>query len=174
MEGQAPNLEELQKNLRHQLTLYRQLVDLLRDEKEHIVAVRMKEVRESTYSKEALLDEVHREEFRRLKWVKEAATFLQIKESEVTMEVIATRIGATDQFETLMSLKLALTHMVKKAREMNADNRALVETALKDAQALKRNILGLSSDQPQVYGPKGNMGSTGPREQGARFLSKEA
>jgi flagellar biosynthesis/type III secretory pathway chaperone len=173
MEGQAPNLEELQKNLRHQLTLYRQLVDLLRDEKDHIVGVRLKEVRESTYTKEALLDEVHREEFRRLKWVKEVASFLKVKENEVTMEVIATRIGATDQFEALMSLKLALTHMVKKAREMNADNRALVETALRDAQALKRNILGLSSDQPQVYGPKGNMGN-GPREQGARFLSKEA
>jgi len=173
MEGQAPNLEELQKNLRHQLSLYRQLVDLLREEKEHIVGVRLKEVRECTYSKEALLDEVYREEYRRQKWVKEAAGFLGIPEAEVTMEIVASRIAPTDQFETLVSLKLALTHMVKKAREMNSDNRALVESALRDAQQLKRNILGLSSDQAQVYGPKGNMGS-GAREQGARFLSKEA
>lgn len=173
MEGQAPSLEELQKNLRHQLSLYRQLVDLLREEKEHIVGVRLKEVRECTYSKEALLDEVYREEYRRQKWVKEAAVFLGIPEAEVTMEIVASRIAPNDQFETLVSLKLALTHLVKKAREMNNDNRALVESALKDAQQLKRNILGLSSDQAQVYGPKGNMGS-GAREQGARFLSKEA
>jgi len=173
MEGQAPNLDELQKNLRHQLTLYRQLVDLLREEKEHIVAVRLKDVRESTYSKEALLDEVHREEFRRQRWVKEAASFLGISPPEVTMEVIATHIAPRELHESLISLKLTLTHMVKKAKEMNEENKLLVESALKDAQTMKRNILGLTSDQAQVYGPKGNMGSS-TREQGARFLSKEA
>lgn len=173
MEGQAPNLEELDKNLRHQLAIYRQLVDLLREEKEHVVGVRLKELRESTYSKEALLDEAHREEFRRQKWVKEAAQFLSMSEKEITIEVIATRLAEPAQYEGIVSLKLALVHMVRKAREMNYENRLLVESALKDAQQLKRNILGLSSDQAQVYGPKGNMGS-GTREQGARFLSKEA
>ena len=173
MEGLAPNLEELQKNLRHQLTIYRQLVDLLRVEREHIIAVRFKEIRECTYSKEALLDEIQREEFRRIRWVKEASLFLGLPEKEVTMEVVATRIGASEQFEQFFSLKQAMLHMVKKARDMNQDNQALVESALKDAQQLKRNILGLSSDQPQVYGPKGNMGGQA-REQGARFFNKEA
>lgn len=173
MEGQAPSIDELQKNLRHQLTLYRQLVDLLRAEREHIVAVRFKEIRESTYSKEALLDEIQREEFRRVRWVKEAANFLGVLEKDLTMELVASRIGAPEQFEGLMSLKHTMVHMVKKAREMNQDNQALVESALKDAQQLKRNILGLSSDQPQVYGPKGNMGGQA-REQGARFFNKEA
>jgi hypothetical protein len=148
-------------------------VDLLREEKEHIVGVRLKELRECTYAKEALLDEPHREEYRRRRWSMETASFLGVQEKDVTMELIATRIAPADQYEPLMSLKLALLHMVKKAGEMNSDNKALVESALKDAQQMKRNILGLTSDQAQVYGPKGNMGS-GAREQGARFLSKEA
>lgn len=173
MEGQAPSLEELQKNLRHQLALYRQLVDLLRDEKDHIVGVRLKEVRECTYSKEALLDEIHREEFRRQRWSKEAASFLGLPVTEMTMDIVAARIAPPDQHEQVISLKLALTHMVKKAKEMNAENRALVESALRDAQELKKNVLGLSSDRPQVYGPKGSMGS-GVADRGARFLSKEA
>lgn len=173
MEGQAPNLEELQKNLRHQLTLYRQLVELLREEKEHVVGVKLKEIREATYAKEAILDEIHREEFRRRKWAREAAAFLGLLESEVTMEVIASRIGGKEHYEPLMSLKTTLSHIVKKAKEMNLENKALVESALKDAQELKRNILGISSEQPQVYGPKGSMGG-GPRDQSARFLSKEA
>lgn len=173
MEGQSPNLDELQKNLRHQLTLYRQLIELLRDEKEHVVGVRLKEIREATYAKEAILDEIHREEFRRRKWTREAAAFLGVQESEITMELIASRIGGSEHYESLMSLKTTLSHIVKKAKEMNLENRALVESALKDAQELKRNILGISSDQPQTYGPKGNMGG-GPRDQGARFLSKEA
>jgi flagellar biosynthesis/type III secretory pathway chaperone len=173
MEGIAPNLEELVKNLKHQLALYRQLVDLLREEKEHLIKVSLKEVRECTYSKEALLDEIHREEFRRKKWNQEAAAFLQMKDSEITMEIVATKIASTDQFESLMSLKLALQHLVKKAAEMNVDNKALIESALKDANQLKKNILGLTSDMAQVYGPKGNMGS-GAKEQGARFFNKEA
>jgi flagellar biosynthesis/type III secretory pathway chaperone len=173
MEGQAPNLEELQNNLKHQLSLYRQLVDLLREEKEHVIAVRFKEIREATYAKEAILDEVHREEFRRLKWTAEAARFLGVNEKEITMEMVATHIGGPTLFESLMSLKNALSHMLKKAKEMNLENKALVESALNDTQVMKRNILGLSSDKPQTYGPKGNMGGNG-REQGARFLSKEA
>ncbi len=47
MEG--PNLDELLKNLKHQLALYRQLVDLLRVEREHVVGVNLKEIREATY-----------------------------------------------------------------------------------------------------------------------------
>lgn len=173
MEGQIPNLEELQKNLRHQLTLYRRLVDLLREEKEHIIAIRLKDVRESTYSKEAILDEIHREEFRRRKWVADAAKFLGIPEKDITMEIVAAKLAPPEQYEGLVSLKLTLLHLVKKARDMNQDCRALVESALKDAQQMKRNILGLSSDQAQTYGPKGSMDNNG-REQGARFLSKEA
>ena len=171
MEGQSPSLEELQNNLRHQLTLYRQLVDVLRDEKDHLVAVRFKEIREATYAKEALFDEIQREEFRRRKWVGQAAPFLGVAEKDVTMELIAAKIGGPENFEALISLRNALQVMVKKAKDMNGDNKRLVERALLEAQALKRNILGLSSEQPQVYGPKGNMG-TNPRDSSARFLNK--
>jgi flagellar biosynthesis/type III secretory pathway chaperone len=170
MEG--PNLDELQKNLRHQLQLYRQLVDVLRVEKDHLVAVHFKEIREATYAKEALFDEIQREEFRRRKWVQAAAPVLGVSEKDVTMELIAAKWGGSELYEPLVSLKNALLMMVKKAREMTLDNKRLVESALKDAQELKRNILGLSSEQPQVYGPKGSMGNN-PRDQSARFLNKD-
>jgi flagellar biosynthesis/type III secretory pathway chaperone len=170
-ERQPPDLEELRNNLNHQLALYRQLIDVLRDEREHLIAVRFKEIREATYSKEAIFDEVHREEFRRLRWVRQAAAFLGVAEKEVTMELVAEKIGGPEQFESLISLRNAILHMVKKAKEMNLDNKRLVESALKDAQELKRNILGLSSEQPQVYGPKGQIGGN-PRDQSARFLNK--
>jgi flagellar biosynthesis/type III secretory pathway chaperone len=172
MDGLAPDLEELTKNLKHQLTLYRQLVDLLRSEREHIVAVRLKDIREATYSKEAILDETQREEFRRMRWVKQAATFLGIAEKDLTMEMVAAKIGGPEQYESMFSLKQTLLVMVKKARDMNKENQLLVTAALKDAHQLKKNILGLSSDQPQVYGAKGNMGSA-VRDQSARFLNKE-
>lgn len=171
MEGQSPNLDELQKNLRHQLGLYKQLVEVLRAEREHIVGVRFKEIRESTYAKEALLDELHREEFRRQKWVQQAAAFLQMKPEDVTMEIVAAKIGGPDLFEPLISLRNSLLHMVGKAKEMNFDNKRLVEVALKDSQELKKNILGLSSDKPQTYGPKGAMGNN-QRDHSARFLNK--
>ncbi len=172
MEGQAPDLEELQKNLRHQLSLYRQLVDVLRDEKEHLIAVRFREIRECTYSKEALLDEAHREEFRRHKWTQRAALFLGVSLQDVTMELVATKIGGPELYEPLVSLRNALVHLVRKAKEMNSDNKRIVESALVDAQELKKNILGLSSEKPQLYGPKGSMGSDS-RDHSARFLNKD-
>jgi flagellar biosynthesis/type III secretory pathway chaperone len=171
MSMEGPKLEELQNNLRHQLTLFRQLVDVLRDEKEHLVAVRFKEIRESTYAKEALFDEIQREEFRRKKWVGLAAQVIGMNEKDVTMEAIASKFAGPENYESLISLRNALQVMVKKAKDMNGDNKRLVEKALVEAQALKRNILGLSSEQPQVYGPKGNMG-TNPRDSSARFLNK--
>ncbi|HEY8278242.1 MAG TPA: flagellar protein FlgN [Bdellovibrionota bacterium] len=171
MDGQSPNLDELQKNLKQQLTLYRQLVDVLRDEREHLVGVRFKEIREATYAKEAIFDEIQREEFRRKKWTQQAATVLGVPEKDVTMELVASKLFS-EHFEALISLKNTLLHMVRKAKEMNADNKRLVESALKDADVLKRNILGLSSDKPQVYGPKGNMGGSG-RDHSARFLNKD-
>ncbi len=169
-EKRPPNLEELQNNLKHQLSLYRQLVDLLREEKEHLIGARLKEIREATYSKEAIFDEIHREEFRRQRWVRQAAAFLSIGEKEITLELVAGKIWP-EHFESLISLRNAMLHMVKKAREMNLDNKLLVEQALLDTQEMKRNILGLSSEQPQVYGPKGAMG-TNPRDTSARFLNK--
>lgn len=172
MEGQAPNLDELQKNLRHQLTLYRQLIDVLREEREHLVAVRFKEIRESTYAKEAILDEIHREEFRRQKWVQQAAAFLGMDAKEITVEIIASKIGGPERYEPLVSLKHTLIHMVTKAKEMNFESKRLVESALKDSQELKKNILGISSEKPQVYGPKGNIGSN-TRDHSARFLNKD-
>ncbi len=172
MEGLVPKIEELVASLKHQITLHRQLTELLREEKEHLIAVRFKDIREATYSKEAILDEIRREEFRRQSWTNEAAKAIGIPGKEITMEMIATKIAAPEQFEPLMSLRNTLLVMIKKTREMNHENKRLVENAIKDANELKRNLLGFSSGQPQVYGPKGNIGAV--RDQSARFLSKEA
>jgi flagellar biosynthesis/type III secretory pathway chaperone len=171
MEGLIPKIEELTANLKHQITLHRQLTDLLREEKEHLLAVRFKEIREATYAKEAILDEVRREEFRRQAWTSEAAKAIGISPQEITMEIVANKI-APEQFESLMSLKNTLLVLIKKTRDMNNDNKRLVEAAIKDTNEMKRNLLGISSGQPQTYGPKGNIGAV--RDQSARFLSKEA
>jgi flagellar biosynthesis/type III secretory pathway chaperone len=173
MDGQSIDFEFLQQVLRKQLALYRQLVDLLRAEREHVVAVGLKEIREDTYGKEALIDEIQREEAKRRRWLAEAAPLFGFTEAECSLERIAQHKLASAQAETLLSVRQALLHLVRKAQEMNEDNRRLVESALKDAEQLKRNVLGLSSDQPQVYGPRGAMSTVGP-DRSARFLSKEA
>lgn len=172
MEGEIPSLEELLKNLKHQVTLYRRLIDLCREEKTLIVGAKFKELRDATYSKEALIDEIQREEFRRKRWVADAARVHGLNETEVTLDMIGNRIAPRDQWEPILSLKNTLLVLVKRAAEMNRDNRALVENALRDAQQMKKNVLGLSSDAPQTYGPKGNMG--GFADKSARLLNKEA
>jgi flagellar biosynthesis/type III secretory pathway chaperone len=170
MEGVAPNIEELVRNLRHQISLYRQLLDLVREERLQVVELKYKELRESTFSKEALIDEIQREEQRRKLWVHSAAQFIGLPEKDTTLEIIASRI-AREQYEALMSLKNTLVVLVKKSRELNEDNRKLVEAALRDTQEMKKNVLGLTSEQAKVYGPRGQMNT---KENTSRILNKEA
>ncbi len=171
MEGQAPNIEELLNNLRHQLSLYKRLVDLCRVEREYLVGAKLKELRDCTYEKEALLDEIQREEYRRKRWVATAAEIIGVPETDVTLEIIGNKLAPRDMWEPILSLKNTLQVLIKKSAEMNKENRALAERALREANNMKRNILGLSSDQPQVYGPKGNMGAI--QDKSARLLNKE-
>lgn len=172
MEGQVPSIEELLKNLKHQVTLYKRLVDLCREERKQLVEVKLKELRDSTYAKEALLDEIQREEYRRSRWVADAAKLIGIPEKDVTLEIIGDKLAPKEMWEPILSLKNTLLVLIKKCAEMNKDNRRLAEGALRDAQQMKRNVLGLTSDQPQVYGPKGNMGAIADKS--ARLLNKEA
>lgn len=171
MDGAVPNIEELLRNLKHQTQLYKQLSDIVRDEREHIIAVNHKEIRESTYAKEAVIDEIQREEQRRLAWLDQLAVSLGRPPIELTIEAVAKMHPA--QSEQLLTLKNALLLLVRKAKEANLDNKRLVEIALNDAQELKRNILGLVSDKPQVYGPNGQMGGKRP-ENNSRMVDKEA
>jgi flagellar biosynthesis/type III secretory pathway chaperone len=115
MDAVVPNLEELLKNLNHQFALYRQLVDIVRAERECIVGVKVKELRELTYSKEALVDEIQREETRRQFWLKDAAKSLGLKPSELTMDIVAAKF-APERYEAMMSLKNALVVLVKKIK----------------------------------------------------------
>ncbi|MCO5142366.1 MAG: flagellar protein FlgN [Oligoflexia bacterium] len=167
------SIEILTNNLKHQLSLYRQLIDLLRVEKEQIISINLKELRNSTYSKEAILDEITREEQRRKAWCAEAAQSMGVEEKIVTIEWIVAKIATGSEVDQLLSLKQALSHLVIKAREMNLENQALVKSALVDAQEMKKNILGLTTDQPKVYGKNGQLGPSS-NDKNPRFLSKEA
>lgn len=173
---QAQNLNSIEllvNNLKHQLSLYRQLIDLLRVEKEQIIGVNLKELRNSTYSKEAILDEISREEQRRKAWCLDAAKTSGIEEKNITIEWVVSNMATGQEVDQLLSLKQALSHLILKAREMNLDNQSLVKSALVDAQEMKKNILGLSTDQPKVYGKNGQIGSPS-NDKNPRFLSKEA
>ena len=171
MEGVIPNIDELFRNLRHQVDLYKRLIDVLRDERQHIVTFKCRELRDATFSKEAIIDEIQREESRRTKWMQDAAKVLSVEVKDVTLEMIAGKF-AREHYEPLITLKNLLLMLLKKTKEFNEDNRALVEMALKDTQEMKKNILGMTTEKPQVYGPKGSMGQG--RETTSRILNKEA
>ena len=175
MEGTIPKIEDLTKTLKQQLHLHKQLLDLLRVEYEAVVGAKIKDLRDATYAKEAILDEIHREERRRQMWLQELAATVKIPAAELTLEKVAAYYP--EQFESLISLRQALIVLIKKAKEQNADNKRLVEVALADTQELKKNILGLTDEKPQVYGPKGQMAQragNNNKEQQQGILNREA
>lgn len=99
MDGTIPKIEELTKLLKHQLQLYMQLTDLLRTEHSAVVGVHLKELREATYAKEAIIDEIQREEQRRQLWLNDLAIGTGVSVKESTMERVANFYP--DHFERL-------------------------------------------------------------------------
>ena len=156
MEGTEVSLgiEELKRNLQHQLTLYKRLLELVREEKDLLIKVDSKALRELTCSKEALIDELYREEFRRQKWLKKTAETYQRNFKDLTLETIASIEGPA-HYEDLMSLRATLQMFIKKVQKSNWENKRVAEAAIKEAHEMKKNILGIVSDDPKVYGPKG-------------------
>lgn len=171
MDGQIPNLENLFEILRRELALHKELLALVKSEKEALVAVNIKGIRDATFNKESLLSDVQREEASRRRWVADLANHTGLSEAELTAEKVA-EIYGSQYFESLVSLRNALRFILLQLKEVNSENQRLTENALRESQLMKENALGMTGDRAATYGPRGNMGMA--KEKNSRILSREA
>lgn len=167
----ALNVGDLVENLKRQLTLFRDLVEVLNKERAALVSVKLKEIREVTFVKEALLSDLHREEGNRLRWMTMAQDALGIKERKIEMNDILGVISPA-QVEAVNSARTALRYVVLQAKAQNTENQEFTESAIRESQVMKENALGMTGDRAFTYGPKGNMGRN--HERNPRIVSREA
>jgi FlgN protein len=157
------NLEELTKN-------YRQLLDLVRKEKQLLIDANTDAINESNLQKEILLIKIQELDAFRIAYASELADQLNIPKAEARLLNIAIHLGGAHG-DKLRSQHAALEMILKRLSEINKENAFFAETALqtvgKALDSLKETLTGQKTYQ-----------NKGKYQQGAdksgHLVSKEA
>jgi flagellar biosynthesis/type III secretory pathway chaperone len=157
------NLEELTKN-------YRQLLDLVRKEKQLLIDAKTDFINDSNLQKEILLNKIQELDALRINYASEVAEKLNISKSDVRLLNIANHLGGS-YGDKLRSQHAALEMLLKRVSEINKDNatyaEAAVQTVGKALESIRETLMGQKTYQ-----------NKGKYQQGAdksgHLVSKEA
>ena len=169
MDGQLPKLEVLTKNLTRQITLYKEMLTVVRGEKEHLIKVNVRGIQEATFAKEVLLVELQSVEHERRRWVLKVGDHFQKDPDDLDIESILP-LYRDENREKILRLRNTLKVLIHAVKDMGLDNQRLVANALRESQAMKENALGISNEKAKVYGPKGGIEK---RDNTARIFSSK-
>ncbi|MBC7457735.1 MAG: flagellar protein FlgN [Bdellovibrionaceae bacterium] len=137
------NLEELTKN-------YRQLLELVRKEKQLLVDAKTDLINESNLQKEILLNKIQELDAHRMTYAKEVAAKLNIAQTEIRLLNIANHLGGA-QGDKLRSQHAALEMLLKRLSEINKDNSTYVEAAVKTVgkalESIRETLMGQKTYQ---------------------------
>ena len=156
------NLEDLTK-------LYRALLDLVRKDKEFLVAAKRDELEQNNQAKEALVSKLRMTDVLRSKYATELATLVGADVESPRLLEIAQKMGGTEG-DRLRSIHSALDLLIKRISEINRENDEFAQSALKTLNGALNNIKDTVSGK-KTYERKGQMKS-GPQQAG-NFVRKE-
>jgi flagellar biosynthesis/type III secretory pathway chaperone len=167
------NLEPIFQALSQLTGLHRQLLDLVRTEREALIAADLKVIQDVTVAKQGLIESIAQAESARLKSVGDLAMLWKRPFRELTLPNLIIAIQGDDakSAEQLRSTYNTLTVLVRHISEQNEANRALVEKSLRHVDEMKRNVLGEADPKAATYTAHGQRT---PSTAGARLLSREA
>ena len=169
MEGQKPKLEILKSNLTGQIALYKELLTIVRAEKNHLMSVSINEIQEATFAKEVLLVELQSKENERKRWLIEVSDHFKSDVDELDIEGVLGLYKNEDR-ENILKLRNTLRVLIQSVKDFSLENQNLIANALKDSQVMKENALGISQSKTKTYGPKGGIDK--PDESARIFSSK--
>lgn len=157
------NLEDLTKH-------YRQLLDLVRKEKQLLIDANTDLLNESNLQKEILLSKIADLDALRLTYATEVAEKLNIAPTEARLLNIAIHLGGAHG-DKLRSQHAALEMILKRLAELNKENAVYADTALltvgQALESIKETLMGQKTYQ-----------NKGKYQQGAdksgHLVSKEA
>lgn len=158
-ESQArAQLESLRSVMSELLGIYRQLLDVLRIERDALISVDVKQVRETTLAKDMLIATLRIAEDKRTQVVD------TLIDPEVSLEDLAISIQAKwpEMAQHLRSTATALRILVRRAHEQNAENQSYAEHGLKHLSRMRSTLLGEDEPKQTAYGARGQKVSHGP------------
>jgi len=163
---------EIYQAIQKLIGLHRQLLEVVRAERETLIAAETRAIEEITSLKQGLIGEIRAAESSRIAATQQLAQLWRKEPSELTLSNLIIVVQGRDlklaeQFRTSLN---AITILIDRITEQNDANRALVERSLEHVHEMKKNILGETVPNSQTYGPQGQKS---PGMQGARLISKE-
>lgn len=161
---------ELTGCLENLVKVYRTLLDVVRREKEILVASKLDELNENNKSKDAMLVRIRSLENQRMKCARDLAQAVGADMEQPRLLDIANHCELK-WADRLRNLHSVLDLLVRRVSEVNKQNEELVQAALNNITGAMDAIRDGLKPKP-VYGPKGNIAA--PNAGSPTLVSKEA
>lgn len=144
---------KLENNLEEITKLYRQMVDVLRKEKEHLIKAEIDKLDESNKLKEAIIVRLKSLDALRVKYATDLTEQLGLDINQPRLLEIARKLGGS-KADKLRCVHAALEILMKKIPELNKENEQYVKSALSNVNGAIDNIKGTLAG-PSTYRREG-------------------
>lgn len=161
---------KLVSTLEDQIKVYRNLLEVVRREKEILVSANLDDLNENNKSKEAMLLKVRGLETVRMRCASELSSELGLSPEQPRLLEMAIHLPEA-MGERLRNLHSVLDLLLKRVQEYNKQNEVLVQSALNNITGAMKAIRDTLQDKP-TYQRKGEMSQTAPGASG-QLVQKE-
>lgn len=161
---------KLVSNLEDFTKLYRTLLDLLRKEKEHLIASNLEALDESNKTKEALIYKLRAQDTARERYARELANLIGADVKSPRLLELAQRL-AGPAGDRLRAIHATLEILIRRVGEINKENETYTQSALSVLNGAMGEVKDTLAPK-KTYGNQGKM-AHGPEKAG-NFVSKEA
>ena len=170
------NVTLIYESVQKLVGFHRQLLDVVRQEREALVNADLKSLQETTSAKEQIIEAIRAQETKRLKATSELTLDWKRPFKDLTLTNIIIAIQGVDPkgAEALRSTYNALTILIQRTVDQNKANRELVERSLEHVHNMKKNVLGETVPRSNTYSQQGQRVNATGAQRGSRLISKEA
>ena len=164
--------KKLFESLQKLVGIHRQLMDIVRAEREALVQADIKEIQNITAIKQGLVEEIHHVEAERVRVVGELAIAWKVSPQELTLPKIIIQVqGKNLKFaEQLRTTFNTLTVLIQRITEQNNHNKKFLESSIAHIDQMKKNVLDESASQTNTYTQQGQRSTPSGA---SRLISKE-
>jgi flagellar biosynthesis/type III secretory pathway chaperone len=170
------NVEDLYSKLvqilEDEVGIYRHLLEMVRAEKDILVAANVEAINENNRSKELMITKLRSLERNRVAVVDQLMIALKKPELPGRLLDLAVLFDG-ERGDKLRTIHATLDLMINRIREFNGQNEKLVQSALKTFEG-SMNALRKNLADNKVYKKKGQAGEVQQTAASGQFISKEA
>lgn len=172
--SQAGTYNKLTSSLDELVKLYRNLLDIVRKEKEYLIQSEIEAINASNKAKDAVLTKIRAADIVRERYARDLAQAIGSDAKNPRLLEIAqkmTGVGASPEADRLRQLHSILVLLIERVAEINKANAQYTENALKTLSLALGEVKSTLGGK-KVYERKGKL-NEGPNRAG-NFVSKEA